>query len=119
MYYIRLISTEEDEIEFYCRKCEYVETVDENSPDKIFVSHTQLKKGEQKFNHMINQYTKYDPTLPRLYTMPCPNDNCDSNKGGSSTPNPEVIYIRYDNDNLKFVYLCSECDCVWKTDDKH
>ena len=29
----------------------------------------------------------------------------------------EIIYIRYDDVNIKYVYLCSTCDTVWKMDD--
>ena len=28
----------------------------------------------------------------------------------------EVIYIRYDDINVKYVYLCVHCDTMWKTD---
>ena len=27
----------------------------------------------------------------------------------------EIIYIRYDDTNMKYIYLCSDCDTVWKT----
>ena len=26
----------------------------------------------------------------------------------------EIIYIRYDDTNMKYVYLCCNCDTVWK-----
>ena len=50
---------------------------------------------------------------------------------GSATPTPivavapiktngkekekEVIYLRYDDTNMKYIYLCTHCDQVWKT----
>jgi aspartate carbamoyltransferase regulatory subunit len=76
---------------------------------------TQLKKGEQKFNHIINQYTKLDPTLPHIFNMQCPNPGCKTNT--ESKGSTEAIYIRYDDANLKYLYMCVECDTVWKTDD--
>ena len=30
----------------------------------------------------------------------------------------EVIYIRYDDINMKYVYLCVHCDTTWKTDNR-
>jgi hypothetical protein len=78
---------------------------------------TQLKKGEQKFNHIINQYTKFDPTLPRIYNIPCPNKECKSNIGNSEKTPTEIIYLRYDDDNLKYLYICCICDTIWKTND--
>ena len=42
------------------------------------------------------------------------------NKSSTNTENKprEIIYIRYDDTNMKYVYLCSTCDIVWKTEDK-
>jgi DNA-directed RNA polymerase subunit M/transcription elongation factor TFIIS len=30
----------------------------------------------------------------------------------------EVIYIRYDDTNMKYVYLCVHCDMTWRTDNR-
>ena len=76
------------------------------------MSKTQIKKTEQTFSHIINKYTKFDPTLPRINTVLCPDLNCPTNVDGKSR---EIIYIRYDDSNMKFVYLCSDCDTVWQT----
>ena len=70
-----------------------------------------VAKTEQKYYHMINQYTKLDPTLPRIYNIQCPNSECGSNKENEKR---EVVYMRYDDDNLKYVYICVVCDTVWK-----
>ncbi len=99
---------------YYCRKCG---TIDSTAMEEgVCVLKTELKKGEQKFNHIINRYTKLDPTLPRIYNMKCPNIGCKSNE--KQMEKVEIIYMRYDDDNMKYVYICSECDTVWKTDDK-
>ena len=113
MYYIGIDENDSNKLTHYCRNCG---TVDEmTSASGVCILNTQLKQGEQKFNHIINEYTKLDPTLPRIYNVRCPNGNCKSNK---SDENPaEVIYIRYDDNNLKYLYLCVECDTNWKTDD--
>ena len=79
------------------------------------MSTVQLKKSEQEFSHIINKYTKLDPTLPRVSNILCPNADCLTNK--EDVPR-EIIYIRYDDKNMKYVYLCSSCDTVWKTEDQ-
>jgi hypothetical protein len=28
-----------------------------------------------------------------------------------------VIYLRYDDNNMKYLYICEDCDTTWKTDD--
>ena len=90
--------------------------------DNICVSKTQLKRGEQKYNNIINEYTKLDPTLPRISNVPCPNTECPSNKGlgdgegegeGSGEggrKKSEVVYLRYDDINMKLI-------CRPKSDD--
>jgi aspartate carbamoyltransferase regulatory subunit len=72
-------------------------------------------KSEQEFSHIINKYTKLDPALPRVTNVLCPNDNCPTNNKDEER---EIIYIRYDNLNMKYVYLCATCDTVWKTEEQ-
>jgi DNA-directed RNA polymerase subunit M/transcription elongation factor TFIIS len=113
MLYISIDENDTNKLIYYCRNCG---EKDESITDEgVCVLSTQLKKGEQKFNHIINKYTKLDPTLPRIYNLKCPNGACKSNVDDKG--HPEVIYIRYDDNNLKYLYLCSECDNIWKTDD--
>ena len=112
MYYISIDPNNANKLVYYCRNCG---NVDETlSVDNVTVSKIQLKKSEQEFSHIINKYTKLDPTLPRISSILCPNPNCSTN--ADNTPK-EIIYIRYDDTNMKYVYLCSTCDTVWKTED--
>ena len=111
MYYIRLSSEEEDQLIYYCRNCGNEDTT--LTKNNICVSKTQLIKSEQKYNHIINEYTKLDPTLPRINTIKCPNTECDSNNEKCKR---EVIYIRYDDMNQLYIYMCAKCDTIWKTD---
>ena len=188
MYYLKFSDKEEEEnsLIYYCRNCgnEDKTIISEN----VCVSETQLRRSEQKYTHMVNEYTKYDPTLPRINTIKCPNQECSSNTGQSGgvgtgtgtgkiklnikkktvatmpaqaqaepaqaqaqaqAPEPElepepayvttksnqqkvnevkslenehsnreIIYIRYDDINMKYVYLCVHCDTIWKTDNR-
>jgi len=117
MYYIGLNANDTNKLTYYCRYCGNVdETIAESGECVI---NTQLKKTENKFNHIINEYTKLDPSLPRMHNIQCPNTDCKSNKNASSsekTPS-EVIYVRYDDDNMKYLYLCAVCDTKWTTSD--
>ena len=113
MYYIGVSVDDPNQLTYYCRNCKHKdETVTEEG---LCVLNSQLKKGEQKFNHIINEYTKLDPTLPRIYNMKCPNSECKTNK--EDNKNAEIIYIRYDDNNLKYLYMCTECDTTWKTNE--
>jgi hypothetical protein len=114
MYYIGINAEDQNKITYYCRHCGNKD--DTIAEEGVCVLNTQLKKGEQKFNHIINEYTKLDPTLPRIYSMKCPNGECKTNTDNKEKKPTEVIYIRYDDDNLKYLYICVECDTNWKTD---
>ena len=109
MYYTRINADDPNKLVFYCRKCGNEDSL--LAAENICVSKTQIKKSEQSFNHIINKYTKFDPTLPRISNILCPNSDCPTNKDGKDR---EIIYIRYDDVNMKYVYLCSDCDTVWQ-----
>jgi DNA-directed RNA polymerase subunit M/transcription elongation factor TFIIS len=122
MYYIKIKEDDDDSITdtkliYYCRNCG---NEDENiSNTNIIVSSTLVKNNEKKFHHIINKYTKQDPTLPRITNIICPNKTCSSNlksKAEGKTDN-KIIYMRYDNKNMKYVYICENCDMIWKNDD--
>ena len=208
MYYLK-ISDIEGEISntliYYCRNCGHEDA--SLGEESICVSDIQLKRSEQKYTHIVNEYTKYDPTLPRINSIKCPNQECESNTmsggGGSGTGTDkikikkaattkslkkyvdsanksaaeamesakesekilkaieeeeaeaeeeaqaeaqaaqaqakktssslaenevvnysndatkskrEVMYIRYDDINMKYVYVCVYCNTTWKTD---
>lgn len=114
MYYISINPEDPNKLVYYCRNCGHTDST--ISQKDVTVSKVQLKKTEQEFGHIINKYTKLDPTLPRVSDILCPNADCLTNV--ENVPR-EIIYIRYDDTNMKYVYLCSTCDVVWKTEDKN
>ena len=225
MYYLKIREDESNSLNYYCRNCGHEDAT--LTAEAICVSETQLRRSEQKYTHMVNEYTKFDPTLPRINSIKCPNQECISNGGhgkehgnkdyeggvkkktevmaktaeGTSKADPskadsskadpskadpsvtkkktltikktaktlakeaeesakeakkvakeveaitmeliaeeeeeeekekekekqpakekennrEVIYIRYDDINMKYVYLCVHCDTTWKTDNR-
>ena len=110
MYYIRINSDDPNKLVYYCRKCGNEDKL--LAIENVCVSKTQIKKSDQTFSRIINKYTKLDPTLPRISTVLCPDPSCPTNTDGKSR---EIIYIRYDDSNMKYIYLCSDCETVWQT----
>jgi DNA-directed RNA polymerase subunit M/transcription elongation factor TFIIS len=114
MYYIKIDEDNPNSLLYYCRNCGNEDSL--ITEDNICVSKTQIKKGEKSFSHFINKYTKLDPTLPRVNNILCPNKDCPTNTKNEAR---EIIYIRYDDLNINYVYLCSTCDTTWKTEDQN
>ena len=112
MYYISINTDDPNKLLYYCRNCGHENT--DITVNNVTITNTQFKKNDKDFCHYINKYTKLDPTLPRIDRILCPNGECSTNT--ADTPR-EIIYIRYDDVNIKYVYLCSTCDSVWKTDE--
>jgi DNA-directed RNA polymerase subunit M/transcription elongation factor TFIIS len=112
MYYIRINNDDPNKLVYYCRKCGNEDKL--LAIENVCVSKTQVKKSEQTFSHIVNKYTKLDPTLPRINNVLCPNTECITNTENKPR---EIIYIRYDDANMKYIYLCSDCDTIWKTNE--
>lgn len=119
MYYLRLKTEGSDQLIYYCRNCGNAD--DSLQETNLYVAKKDIKVS-MNYKNKINKYTKLDPTLPRITTIDCPNKKCPSviSEEKSETPqaDKEIIYIRYDDKNMKFVYLCAVCDTIWQTENK-
>ena len=113
MFYMKLSDQDENTLIYYCRNCGNEDNT--LTSQNLCVSKTKFKAATKDFSHYINAYTKDDPTLPRVTNIPCPNPACKTNTDGE---NREVIYIRYDDDQIKYIYLCSTCETAWQTQDQ-
>ena len=112
MYYISLKQEDSNDLIYYCRNCGHND--DKVINNNLCISKTEYFQKDLKYNNIINKYTKLDPTLPRINTIKCPNIDCKSNKNLHENPR-EVIYLRYDDINMKYIYLCCNCDYSWTT----
>ncbi len=114
MYYLKIDpSSGSDKLIYYCRNCGHEDPT--LSADNICVSSTAVRREKQRYATVINEYTTQDPTLPRTTTIRCPNQECASNTGDKPR---EVLYIRYDDTNMKYLYMCAHCETTWKTDEQ-
>ena len=125
MLYIRLLSEDSNTLIYYCRNCgNSDQPIDKNN---ICVLNTDIVIKENAYLHDINEYTKLDPTLPRTTNIRCPNQSCPSNltehideeaEADHPPSKNEVIYLRYDDKNMKYIYICTLCDKIWKTNEQ-
>jgi len=66
----------------------------------------------ETINH--NENLIHDITLPRIKdnkNIKCINQECESIKENKSS---NVLYIKYDHENLKYLYVCKYCNQKWK-----
>ena len=105
MLYIKVDDESGSQIEYFCRFCGHVEKPADQKM-VLTIMNTSVENKDINFSHIVNEYTKFDPTLPRITNMDCPNQAC-------KKTHKDIIYIRYDDNNLKYLYLCTECDVVW------
>ena len=126
MYYTRLGGENQNSLIYYCRKCGHEDDQLALNVDNVCISKTHIKTSKTSFQHMVNEFTPLDPTLPHVKNIPCPNTSCPSRQvvedddganEESSLKENDVIYLRYNDQDLKYVYICTNCQTVWKSDD--
>ena len=91
-----------------CRNCGHVE------PEKKGLVMETIIQGQasESYNVFLNEYTKEDPRLPHVKNLQCPNVDCASRAGKEES---DVIYIKYDTINMKFLYICTKCNTNWRS----
>jgi DNA-directed RNA polymerase subunit M/transcription elongation factor TFIIS len=95
----------------YCKNCNYQT---EFSHDNTVVFKKKYGDTYQVENKIQNDYLIYDPTLPRISNIDCINASCISNSNGDEEPlENEIIFIKFDEDNMKYLYLCKHCKASW------
>ncbi len=119
MYYIKLSDNGGENSEYlnnlvyYCRQCNYEDKDLVVDKSLICVSKSYINKKQENYKDIVNEYTKLDPTLPEVKNIKCPNAECQSNKDGEDT---KIVTIRYNDLDMKYMYLCCLCDNVWKNE---
>jgi aspartate carbamoyltransferase regulatory subunit len=109
MYQIRLSDTDENKLIYYCASCGNTDSHIQSKTNLVDVCVSTVQH-----RHIINEYTKFDPTLPRIEEkMLCPNQECLTN-AEKDRADQEIIKICYDETNKKYVYLCAVCDEAWE-----
>ena len=102
---------EKDTLNYYCRNCGFNKDCETSV---CISSSSDVMRSANSFRNIINEYTKFDPTLPRVNNILCPNVSCATNVADAKLrADNEVIYLRYDNKNMKYIYLCCVCDTTW------
>tara|TARA_B100000949_G_C13985992_1_gene327160 strand:+ start:101 stop:436 length:336 start_codon:yes stop_codon:yes gene_type:complete len=102
---------EDKKLIHYCKACDTSEPFTEESPCIYSMDFRKFDTSE-----IINQnkYITHDITLPKIEGNPnikCTNDECISIKENMES---SVTYIKYDAENMKYIYICNHCGQKWK-----
>lgn len=112
MYYITTTADNTNKLYYFCRTCKHIDK-DDVAQTSINILNTNLYKDQMHIDYFVNKYTKLDPTLPRIYNLPCPNNECASNGTDNTMNAREVLYVRYNDTKMKYLYMCCKCDHIW------
>jgi len=96
-----------DELQRVCATCGHRQ---EEAKGLVMETIIQEKASEAYRVH-LNDFTREDPRLPHLTTIPCPSAECPT-KSGQKT---DTIYIKYDGPNMKYLYICNVCGVHWRS----
>ena len=114
-YYMPLVSvtvTEKEEekqvFQRQCRNCGHAQAEAAGLVMKMMIQ----EKASEAFQLILNEFTTDDPRLPHVETLPCPNESCQTNTAGAKK---DVIYMKYDAENMKFLYICTVCKTKWRS----
>lgn len=99
---------EQKELVYFCKSCDKRTVVQEKN--SICVIDDRQVDDDILFNQFLNKNLKYDPTVPRVNNIQCVNPTCTKEKDKAN----QVIYIKYDAVNMKYLYMCCYCDHFWK-----
>jgi DNA-directed RNA polymerase subunit M/transcription elongation factor TFIIS len=144
MYYIRL--TETNSIVYYCRNCGHEDdtiTIDTVVVSQTALKDTGIGKNVNvvnKYTKLDPTLPRISTILCPNSECPCNRSHNATQYadrativGGEEEPEPEpeeagkapeeadavpreVIYLRYDDIQLKYIYLCAVCNTIWNTE---
>ena len=108
--YLEEIADEKQEIELrqICRNCGYQAIM----KGGLILEIDLKEKTSEGYKILMNEFTKEDPTLPHVNTIGCPNESCESN---TTEKEKDVIYLKYDAINMKYLYICNVCGAKWRS----
>lgn len=105
--YVYLDKEEEiPKLYLYCKACLNKKPYDGNL---LYNNDHNIDVSESINN---NKYINYDITLPHIKSdnIKCPNEQC---KSITDKLQSDIIYMKYDNNNMKYIYTCNYCSQKW------
>ena len=106
-----LYTDESKNLIHHCKACLYSEPY---SKENNCIYSIQFKKYDNSEYINSNPYVTHDITLPKIKNNPnikCVNPECQSI---TEKKECDITYIKYDMENMKYIYICNHCGQKWK-----
>ena len=107
MFYVKV--NEDKDLVYYCKFCDN-SIVESKTNGSILVIDDNTVDDNIRYQQYVNKNIIHDPTLPRVNNIQCPNEKCSKKPEDEN----EVIYMKYDFANMKYLYFCCKCNHFWK-----
>lgn len=110
MLYIRQdIGDDTTKIEYFCKHCTFSKNISDSNTSKMIIS-TSYNSDDLNFDSFLNENVIYDKTIPHVNNIKCINPSCTKKSDDVN----DVMCIKYDTTNFKFMYFCVYCKQFWK-----
>jgi DNA-directed RNA polymerase subunit M/transcription elongation factor TFIIS len=106
MYYIK--EQENKKITYFCKNCGSEKDIDQDNAYKQIVFN-DFKNVNTKYLQYLNHNIIHDHTIPHVNNIKCTNMKCTK----TDKQDNDVMYIKYDNVNIQFLYYCVHCKYFW------
>ena len=106
-----LYTDESKNLIHHCKACMYSEPYLKKNN---CIYSIQFKKYDNSEYINSNPYVTHDITLPKIKNNPnikCVNPECISI---TEKKECDITYIKYDMENMKYIYICNHCGQKWK-----
>ena len=95
-------------IAYDCLNCGYKTSLSADDSKCVYQSQTDISKI--KIHSQNLRYLKFDPTLPHIDNISCPNDQCTTKDG---TLGNNILYMTLNDEKQIYLYQCCHCNYTW------
>jgi hypothetical protein len=109
MLYIKDSKEDRFDVKYYCKNCNFEKPLSNTTASTLIIQN-KYTDNNINLNNVINDNIVHDPTIPHIDNITCLNKECTK----PNDRNNDIMYIKVDNINLKFVYYCTYCKHFWE-----
>lgn len=102
------LSVNGDKLVSKCKNCNFSIDNDFTSSAECILTNS-VETDNNNYKKYMSKFIKFDPTLPRVNNIVCTNESCTKLHSAEN----EVIFIKYDQSKLKYLYFCCHCESFW------